>query len=87
MGPNKTVGQALNLILAQGILKILAFVAIYIIVKTIAGVIAWMLEILLRFSPLGLMDKLGGSSLVSTAPWALLSYIYLFRNFMGSIGI
>ncbi|ABO51812.1 hypothetical protein Dred_3312 [Desulforamulus reducens MI-1] len=60
MGPNKTVGQALNLILAQGILKILAFVAIYIIVKTIAGVIAWMLEILLRFSPLGLMDKVGG---------------------------
>lgn len=60
MGPNKTVGQALNLMLAQAILKILAFVGIYIIVKTIIGIIAWMLIIILPFSPLGPLDKFGG---------------------------
>ncbi|MEG6522728.1 CvpA family protein [Desulfotomaculum sp. 1211_IL3151] len=59
-GPNETVGHALNLMLAQGILKIIAFIGIYIIVKTIIGIIAWLLGIIMPFSPLGPLDKLGG---------------------------
>lgn len=60
LGPNKTVEQALNLMLAQGILKIIAFIGIYIIVKTIIGLVAWLLGVILPFSPLGPLDKLGG---------------------------
>lgn len=59
MGSDKTVGQALNLLLAQGILKIIAFVGVYLAVKTIIGMIAWLLGGIL-IPTLGPLDKVGG---------------------------
>jgi len=59
-GPNHTLGQAMNLLLAQGILKITAFIGIFLITKWIIGLLGSVAAAVLRFSPLGLLDRLVG---------------------------
>lgn len=63
MGQHQTVGQAVNLLLAQGILRILAFIAIFIIVKAAVNFIGSIFGIILKFTPLGPVDKLAGIAL------------------------
>ncbi|SHF44050.1 Colicin V production protein [Desulforamulus putei DSM 12395] len=60
LGPHHTVGQALNLLLAHGLLKILAFLGIFLVVKTAVEWIVSIFAVIFRFSPLGPVDKLAG---------------------------
>lgn len=60
IGPNYTVGQAVNLFLAHGILKILAFMAVFLAAKIAVEIIASLTSALLRFSGIGPLDKLAG---------------------------
>lgn len=62
-GPQQTVGQAINLLLAQGLLKILAFLGIFFFVKWSLGFLASLVAALMSFSPLGPVDKLAGLAL------------------------
>lgn len=63
MGQHQTVGQAVNLLLAQGILKISVFMAIFLIVKAGINFFASILGMLIKFSPFGPLDKLAGLAL------------------------
>lgn len=63
LGPHHTVSHAVNLLLAHGILKILAFLGIFILVKTAINLITSMIAVVLKFSPLGPLDKLAGFAL------------------------
>lgn len=58
--PNQTVGQAVNLLLAHGILKIMAFAGLFFAVKFIIDIIGGLVSAIIRFSPLGPMDKVAG---------------------------
>lgn len=60
LGPHYTVSQAVNLLLAHGILKILVFLGIFLAVKTALGVITSLVAAVLSFSPLGPLDKMAG---------------------------
>lgn len=62
-GPQQTVGQAINLMLAQGLLKILAFLGIFFFIKWLLGFLATLVAALVSFSPLGPVDKLAGLAL------------------------
>ena len=63
MGQHQTVGQAVNLLLAQGVLKIVSFVGIFLIVRAVINFFASLIGALLKFSPLGPVDKLAGLAL------------------------
>ena len=59
-GSHQTVGQAVNLMLAQGLLNILAFLLIFFLIKWLLNFIASLVATLIRFSPLGPVDRLVG---------------------------
>lgn len=63
IGQHQTVGQAVNLLLAQGILRILAFIAIFIVVKAAISFLGSIFGTILKCSPLGPVDKLAGIAL------------------------
>ncbi len=60
MGPEQSVGQAINLLLAQGILKILAFIGIFLAVRFVVNFLGAITSGALNFSPLGPANKLAG---------------------------
>ncbi|WP_238473254.1 CvpA family protein [Desulforamulus profundi] len=53
LGPHHTVSHAVNLLLAHGILKIMAFLGIFILVKTAINLITSMIAVVLKFSRWG----------------------------------
>ena len=59
-GSHHTVGQAINLMLAQGLLNILAFLSIFFFIKWLLSFIATLVAALVRLSPLGPVDRLAG---------------------------
>nr|WP_315990302.1 CvpA family protein [Desulforamulus aquiferis] len=60
MSPNQTVGQAINLLLAHGILKILAFLVLFIGVRFCVDLLGGIISAVIKYSPLGPLDKAAG---------------------------
>lgn len=60
IGSNQTVEQAINLVIAQGILKIVAFIGLFAMAKFVIGLVLSLVSVILAFSPFGLGDKVIG---------------------------
>lgn len=60
LGPHQNVGQAINLLLARGIIEIFSFVVILILVRGVINFLGSVILLPVRFTPLGLVDKMGG---------------------------
>ncbi|CCO08336.1 CvpA family protein [Desulforamulus hydrothermalis] len=59
-GQHCTVGQAFNLLLAHALLNICSLVAVILAVRIIAGWLMSVVSFIVKFSPLGPVDKLAG---------------------------
>ncbi len=63
LGPNRSVGEAMNLLLAQGLLKMMVFIGIFLVARAALKFIGAIFIGILSFTPLGPVNRLGGLGL------------------------